>query len=171
MKLITSFGLIFFVVQAYASSAHFTGLGPEWTAHLIEPHSFEAAFSNNAKAVINFREQGKTALATVYVRELPAPSEKLTDDVKAWNKVIFPNKATVKVTVFNEDVFQVNGQWRYVIHFEVETGTMLNTMIMATVSGGKLQLYSLDQQRPMFNEMLPYVKQLYKSVTFNGISE
>lgn len=150
---------------AHASQLQLTSIEEGWTPHLVTAGTFEAAFSGNAEAILNFHETSEDTLATIFVHEFPVPANvKLTDDTRVWHKVLFPNKATVKYSVVNERAFQVNGQWRYVIEYQANTGTMLNSIVMVTVAGGKLHVFLFEQSRPLYIKLIASVRLLFKNI-------
>jgi len=157
-------------LQAHANVLRFQNLSKEWIPHAVKAGSPEARMAREAQAILNYKETPKSAEATVYVHEVALPEEALGNDVKAWHKFMFPGPATVGMKVIKEDVINVNGVWRYIIHYETLSGTGLQTIAMATTSNGRLQAFLVEDHRDVLKKVAKPVMNLYKSVAIHSTS-
>lgn len=144
-------------------------LGSEWTVHTVKPGSKGAAFTANADAVINYHEVDASPEASMFVHAFPAPAQKLGDDVEAWHRIVFSTPGQNKPVPINEGVIKIGDDYRYIIHFQLDNGSMLNTAAMATIVNGKLVVFVIAQHRNLFAPMLKSVINLFKTVKISEI--
>ena len=157
--------ILIFTANVYGSPVKLSNIEKGWTVHTVVPGTEDAKISGNSDAIINFNETANGTLATVYVFELPTPANlKLGEDTEPWHGILFGKAAKTKVSVVSERTYNVNGQWRYIIEFQPDTGTMLNSIAMATLIDGKLHVMSLEQNRTLFNQLASSVRKLMKNV-------
>lgn len=153
------------------ASLKLDNVSSDWTVHMVKPGSKDAAFTANADAVINYHEIDHSPEASMFVHTFPAPAQKLGNDVEAWHRVVFNLPGRNKPIPVHEGVIKVGDEYRYIIHFQLNNGSMLNTVAMATIVNGKLVVFAIEQHRNLIAPMLKSITKLYKTVKISEITD
>src|SRR5688500_13190295 len=139
------FSALFAFSTSHASPLRVTGLSEGWKYQTIPVDSPVSAFTDGAHGVLSFGQSETGPLASVLVHEIAIP-DKLTlgKDPAAWKKAIFEAKALSKNILPAGRTVNVKGQWRYLIEFQSDGNSMLNTAILATVVDGKIHMSTYE---------------------------
>jgi hypothetical protein len=165
-KLILTTALLF---AAHAQAAIHVGNTRDWKVTEVAAGSPEAKLFADAELLLSHASTKDSVGMTVVVHSEPLKVEAPTKNAEAWRKLVLAKVANQHF-VLNERAFKKDGQWRYIVEYQTDTGseTMLSSIVLATAIKGELHLFSYENHPKTYQAQIGAVRSLFRDISISG---
>lgn len=162
-KLILISALLF---TAHAQAALEVGNVQNWKVSQVAAGSSEAKLFANAELLLSSSKDGVGMTVVVHAEDVKG--EAPTKNPEAWRKLVLQN-VTNQHFVLNEHAFKKDGQWRYLIEYQTDTGseTMLSSIVLATVIKGQMHMFSYENHPKTYQAQIGAVRSLLRGISIS----
>ena len=165
-KLILITALLF---TAHAQAALRLDNVRDWKVTEVTDGSPEAKLFAGAELLLSHSDTKNSTGMTVVVHAEQLNGEAPTKNAESWRKLVL-KKVANQHFVLNERAFKKDGQWRYVVEYQTDTGseTMLSSIVLATVVKGELHLFSYENHPKTYQAQIGAVRSLFRDISIRG---
>lgn len=163
----TAFSLAILLISL-STSAHaaLKAQADGWEFGNIPPDSFMARILGpQTKSVMVKIVAPDQEGPNIRIIDVLGDASKLNSNVESWRQVILVNLQS-KPAILNERVVTINGQQRYFVEFQTDSGSesMLQTAVMAFVMNGKIYKMLYENRQAIYRFEIVDVRKVFETV-------